>query len=290
MSRSELPPVVCALDDHYVTGLCVLMQSLSLAHADGAPPVIVLHQGLSERGRNRIRFHGDRLGLQLELRTVPSGNTQYRILPLFPAAASLRLAIPEMVPESPVVLYLDSDVLVLRDLRPLLGKRLDGSPLAAVRDAFNPTLGGGIALPGWQSLGLPGSREYFNSGVMLLNLPECRRLGLFEECRRFLRTHPEHVMYPDQDPLNWAAADNWSRLDRCWNAITASSWAVTLKSLTFVHPAAKMLPLEQLLLEEESAAVLHFAGPVKPWSPRYPAGTALDRYRSFMRMVAEHEE
>lgn len=290
MNRPELPPVVCAVDDHFVTALCVLMQSISLVHADGSPRLIVMHQDLSERGRRRVRFHADRLGLQLELRTTASSVEQYRILPLFPAAASLRLAIPEVVTESPVVLYLDTDLLVLRDLLPLLGKRLEGIPLAAVRDPLNPTLDAGIALPGWQGLGLPGSREYFNSGVMLLNLAECRRLGLFEECHRFLRELPEHVLYPDQDPLNWAAADRWSRLDRCWNSIAVSAWTKILKGLAYKHWAADTLPLEQLLAEEKSAAVLHFAGPLKPWSAEYPHCQALDLYRSFMRMVSEHEE
>ena len=38
---------------------------------------------------------------------------------------------------------------------------------------------------------------------------------------------------------------------------------------------------KRLVAEEDTAAVLHFAGPVKPWQDDYPPGPARDRYRRF---------
>jgi lipopolysaccharide biosynthesis glycosyltransferase len=40
---------------------------------------------------------------------------------------------------------------------------------------------------------------------------------LFNRCRHFLDKYPQHARFWDQDALNWAADDRWSRLDRRWN-------------------------------------------------------------------------
>src|SRR5690348_15739689 len=136
----ELAPIVCAVDDRYVTPLCVLMQSLSVAHPGRSLQVIVMHQGLSEASQRRIRWHADRLGLDVGLRLAPGVDPRYPVSLWVTDATYLRLALPEVVPDAPVVLYLDVDLLVLRDLGPLLAQPLDGVPLAAVRDPLNPTL------------------------------------------------------------------------------------------------------------------------------------------------------
>jgi lipopolysaccharide biosynthesis glycosyltransferase len=263
------------------------MQSLVMAHAEGTADLrlVVLHRRLPEAGRRRIRFHAQRLGLQVELfaarRTYP-----YPVWGWVSDATYARLAIPDALPDVPAALYLDTDVLVRRDIRPLLERKLAGALVAAVRDPGNPLLGVGPALPGWQDLGLPATREYFNGGVMLLDLDECRSRGIFEKCYRFLDDMPQHVHFWDQDALNWAVDDDWLRLDRCWNTIPLSA----LSELpAFHYDAEEVLPLQRLIDDEETAAILHFAGPWKPWASVYPASPARDLYRSFMQIVTEQE-
>jgi lipopolysaccharide biosynthesis glycosyltransferase len=280
-------PIVCAVDGRYVRALCVLMQSLSMAHGDETADLrlVVLYRRLGEAGRRRIRFHANRLGLQVELCAARPTHS-YPVWGWVTDATYARLAIPDALPDDPVVLYLDADVLVLRDIRPLLESRLGGAPLAAVRDPGNPVLGVGAALPGWRDLGLPACREYFNGGVMLLDLTECRRRRIFEKCYRFLDDMPQHVHFWDQDALNWAVNDDWLRLDRCWNTIPLSA----LSQLpAFHYDAEEVFPLQRLIDDEDSAAILHFAGPWKPWGSAYPESPTRDLYRSFLDMVTEGE-
>jgi UDP-D-galactose:(glucosyl)LPS alpha-1,3-D-galactosyltransferase len=284
---SQLRPIVCAVDDGYVSPLCVFMQSLSVAHSGQRIRLIVIHQEMSEANRRRVLFHADRLGLDVELRGALRVNPRYPVTMWGTGATYIRLDLPEVVPEAPVVLYLDVDVLVLRDLGPLLNRQLDGVPLAAVRDPLSPTLGTGFGLPGWQALGLAGSREYFNTGVMLVNLAECRQRGIFEESHRFACEMPQHILFWDQDAINWAVADEWSRLERCWNTLSISALLDLYKDWKYC--AEDILPFSQLIEDEETAAVLHYAGPIKPWTSKYPAGPQRDLYSSFARLVEEHE-
>lgn len=282
-----LRPIVCGVDDHYTPALCVLIESLAAAHPTCIADLqlIVLQHQLSSSGCDRIRFHADRLGLSLQLRAVPGRGRRYPVSGWASDAVYLRLSIPDMVEES-TVLYLDVDILVLSDLRPLLSRTMCGAPVAAVQDPQNPLLGQGIAMPGWRELGLPGEREYFNSGVMLLDLDECRRRGIFERAHQFLSDHPGSVRFWDQDALNWAVGDDWLRLERCWNSFAMSPLAARAE---FVHYAERVIPLARLLRDEQTAIVLHFAGPDKPWTEDYPEGRIRDLYRRYLKSMMKAE-
>lgn len=275
------PPIVCAIDENYIRPLSALMTSLAQAHPGRSdrPEMIVLHQGLTKQTQLKLLRHANLLGLEIELRQVPPPDIRFPVSGWVSDAVYLRLSIIDALPDVPTVLYMDADTIVCGDLNPLLDTDIDGATLAAVRDQQNPLIGHGIALPGWDGLGLPKGREYFNSGVMLLNLPECRRTGLFETAREFLVDHPDSVKFWDQDALNWAANDHWTRLDRRWNTLALSPLA---SQDGFVHYAEDVIPLRTLLDDETTAAVLHFAGPDKPWNDDYPAGPIRDRYQALL--------
>jgi len=281
-----LPPVVCCIDDGYVRPLTVLMESLAAIRQNCGVRLLVIYENLTASSRGLLQRHGDQLGIDVGLRRA------------WPAAAGpvsgwvsravyLRLAIGETLGHTGTVLYLDADTLIRGDLRPLLGTPLGGAPLGAVRDPQNPAIGAGIALPAWASLGLPRGRDYFNSGVMLLDLPECDRQDLFGAARRFLAEHPDKVMLWDQDALNVAAADRWLRLDRKWNTFGLSALAA---QPGYRHDDAEPYsPLAMLLADEPHAAILHFAGPAKPWHDDYPPGWLKTTYRQFLNAALKAE-
>lgn len=269
-------PIVCAIDSSYVMPLLTAMNSLARSKADGAVVrFIVLHATLTVEEQRTI-ISAEHEGLAVEILQVPPAVATWPVSDWASPAVYLRLSIADALPEFRRALYVDVDVLVLGDLSDLLTTGLRGAPLAAVRDSLNPVLEFGIGLPGWRQLAIPGNRDYFNSGVMLLDLDVCRRIGLFERARWFLAHHPDSVRFWDQDALNWAADDAWRRLDRHWN-----TFAVTplISRKDFVHYAEHVIPLAELVKAEPDAAILHFAGPDKPWQPGYPPGPIRDLYR-----------
>jgi lipopolysaccharide biosynthesis glycosyltransferase len=276
-------PIVCGIDDAYVMPLCALAASVAAAHPDPAtrPRMIVLHSGLSPSSCRAVAICGERLRLELQLRRVPADRgARFPVTGWASPAVYLRLAIGDLAADEPVVLYLDADTLVLRDLGPLLRQSLDGVALAAVRDPQNPIVGAGIALPGCERIGVPAGREYFNSGVMLLDLVACAELGVFERARRFLVDWPDEVRLWDQDALNVAVDDRWQRLDRRWNTFAMS--ALAAQPGFFHHTAEPVMPLADLLADEYTAAVLHFAGPIKPWHDEFPPVPLRQLYRRFL--------
>ncbi|MDG4834866.1 glycosyltransferase family 8 protein [Solwaraspora sp. WMMD1047] len=285
-SRS-LPPIVCGVDHRYALPLTALMRSLAAVESETteALRIIVLHGGLDSASQKMIGYTADEVGLTLEFRRVTGADAAYPVSGWISDAVYLRLAIADTILDEPRVLYLDADVLVLRDIRPLLSQPLGGLGMGAVRDPQNPIVGVGIALPGWERIGVPRGREYFNSGVLLLDLELCRRQCLFPAATRFLRTYPGEARLWDQDALNVAADDRWTRLERRWNTFVISP-LVGLPGFTHAN-AEPVMPLATLLGDERDAAVLHFGGPLKPWSSGYPAGPMRDLYRRFLDPARE---
>ncbi|TDE32137.1 glycosyltransferase family 8 protein [Actinomadura sp. 6K520] len=279
---ADLVPIVCCVDDRYVLPLCVLMTSLAAVPEHTALRVLLLHQDLSRTGQERVAFHADRLGIELEVHPVQPARSA-PVSAWVSQAVYLRLEIGDTLGPRGTVLYLDVDTLVLGDLNPLRLTPLEGAPLGAVRDPQNPVIGAGIAFPGWAELGLPRGRDYFNSGVMLFDLAVCEQQGLFTAARRFLTDHGDQVRLWDQDALNFAAADQWRRLDRRWNTFALSPLA-TQPGYRH-HDAEPYAPLAMLLADEPTAAVLHFAGPAKPWRDDYPPGRAREIYRRYLKTV-----
>ncbi|GIE30513.1 hypothetical protein Ait01nite_035580 [Actinoplanes italicus] len=217
-----MTPIVYCVEDELAEPLLVALRSLAGSHPRRLSRlrVYVLHNELTSENRDRIHRQAD--ALELDVRTVAVRVPAGRYPPAGRGAGSgyLRLEIPGHVPDDRV-LYLDADTLVVGDLRALLDMDLTDRPVAAVRDPQNPILRYGLGLPGWERLGVPGDREYFSSGVMLLDQEACARDRVFERCAYFLTVHREHARFWDQDALNWALDDNWLRLPRRWNTFPA---------------------------------------------------------------------
>jgi len=96
----------------------------------------------------------------------------------------LRLFI-DLIPEIPdKILYLDMDILFNRDIKLLYDIELEGYEYAAGRDHY----GKFFVHP-----------NYINAGVLLFNMPEARRTGLFEKARKLIRT--KKLPFADQSAI-----------------------------------------------------------------------------------------
>ncbi|KAA2232462.1 glycosyltransferase family 8 protein [Salinarimonas soli] len=178
-------------------------------------------------------------------------------------AMYLRLLIPSLLPaEFERVLYIDGDVVVSRDLSPLWSLGMNGHPVMAVENFSDPTLD--AAIPGLVSaLGLDGAAPYFNSGVMLIDVPLWRELSIVERTLEVLGRHPDKISFGDQDALNAAIAGDWGALDPSYN--------VQLHTVAdFGHrrwsPRERRRQQRALL---SAPTILHYTGPRKPWQVRY---------------------
>ncbi|MET1041701.1 MAG: glycosyltransferase [Acidimicrobiales bacterium] len=190
------------------------------------------------------------------------------------SAAYLRLDLIHACGEAGRAIYLDCDLVGLGDLQPLLDAET-GPILAAVQDPGQPHLGEGEAIPGFEHLGIPRGREYFNTGVMVIDVQAWRDEEIAERCRTFLVESPQHARFWDQDALNVVLEDRWLRLPSELNAFPVSAFPEW-----FDEPARAALHKT-----EEAALILHFNGPIKPWTDQFPHGHARRTYHRYSAIL-----
>ena len=175
--------------------------------------------------------------------------------PITPTAV-LKFRLPELLPDLSRVLYLDGDVIVRKDLTEFWLTDITRKYIAAVsgRGAFYYK---GLTLQeriGYQF------EDYFNSGVMLLNLALMREDGIVDRLFDYRRTKRNDFM--DQDALNVVLGEKAVFLPLKYNLTT-----ITLRSCDVFH-LNRWFPGMHVVSKRdafERSVVFHYASPRKPW-------------------------
>lgn len=254
MSATGALHLAFASDARYLPHAAALMHSAA-AHG-GAPLEFHLLHDASVSGSDAeslTRFARD-LGADLRMHVIPEGWVEgFPALHRIPKVMWFRIFLPQLLPEVDRVLYLDCDTLVLDGLGPLFGSPLGGALLGAVRNVFEPEYDGHA-----QALGLSSPADYFNSGVLLMDLHAWRQAGSAARVATFARKPPPAMRWPDQDALNVVFAGQWHPLHPRWNC----------QNSLFLFPQARDVFGRQAVHEAtRDPGVIHFEGGhlSKPW-------------------------
>lgn len=137
-----------------------------------------------------------------------------------------RLLIPDII-NSDKLIYLDCDIVVTMNIAELWRISVDECAVAAVRDtaSINYNRGGFVGWRTrqvWSLLGIvPG--EYFNAGVLVLNLKKLRNnYNFLEAVTKFYVKYKKCITFADQDCLNHIFADDKILIDERFNRIDVS--------------------------------------------------------------------
>lgn len=182
---------------------------------------------LAKRYRQRITFYNveelDGEGLN-RIDRIRRAATHSK----FHLSAMYRLLLPKLIsPSVRKMIYLDAgDTLVDLDIKKLWEHDVREYPLAAVPESsFNEGIMDFILLC---INGAVGRLDYFNSGVVILNLEYLRKNmdliwgtanGERPTGLDFLLEHPELFRYPDQDLLNYCFSNHYLKLQNKFNCI-----------------------------------------------------------------------
>jgi lipopolysaccharide biosynthesis glycosyltransferase len=249
-AKQDTIRIAFGVDGAYVPHAAATVASLVAASPASLMHFSVLHTGVTEEDRRRLatcapaaRFDwydvDDPALLAVKQRAHIS------------AASYYRLALPRLLPlDVDRILYLDTDVIVLRDIAELWRSDMRGHVVAAVDD---PGVSPREFAARW-SLPVPPN-GYFNAGVLLVDLAAVRRKGVFDTALDFLMANQDLLPFMDQDALNYALWNQWHRLDPAWNVQRTT--AITSETLQDVRPRPKRC----------RPAIVHYTTEHKPWLP-----------------------
>lgn len=174
------------------------------------------------------------------------------------AGTYLRLALPELLPGTDKILYMDADVLVRGSLRELWETPMEGKVLAAVKGAVNLS-------DKWEwnrqrdywHLLEEQRGKYINAGVTLLNLSEIRRRNLKKTWDELAR---QKLYYQDQDILNITCGGAIHYLPLKYNRL---AYMPEEEYQRFVEEG--ICTREEFVQAMKEPVIIHYAGD-KPWN------------------------
>jgi lipopolysaccharide biosynthesis glycosyltransferase len=159
----------------------------------------------------------------------------------FTIATYYRLFLPALVSGvTDRLFYIDTDAVVREDLKNIYHTNIGNLPFAAVPDSF-PELR--------TDLGIFEKGNYFNAGVLLIDIANWQAHRVTEKAMQFLADHPEKIRFVDQDALNGTQQGQWYQLPQKYNI----TWFDVLQEV----PKKKLL---------QNAAIIHYTGGNKPWN------------------------
>lgn len=224
--KQELIPIFFTIDDGYAPYLHVALISLiKNSSKDRRYKIIVVYQELNEENRNNLaKLVEDYPNFEMEFKFMKQSldmitdRIENRLRSdYFTMTIYFRIFIPDMYPEYDKAIYIDSDIIVPGDISELYDTDMHDNLIGVVTD------GSVNDVPELQrymteSLGLKLG-DYFNSGMLLMNMKELRNVHLAEHFLYLLNKYHFDCVAPDQDYLNSMCYGKIEYLDSCWDAM-----------------------------------------------------------------------
>lgn len=248
MSSPEFD-IAFGIDDPYLPHVTALIVSI-IRHAPGARfRFIILHSGvpasrqlMAQSVAPDARF----LWIQVTDEVMPAFADRGH----FTRTTLFRLGLEALAPsDCHRVLYLDSDLIVLGDIRSLFETDLSDAPIGAITDSY---VSPAEFAKRWSLSS--DALDYFNAGVLLIDLDLVRAERLFTAALDFVAKHDRDLEFNDQDALNWCCWGRWRHMPLCWN----------VQRDMVIPTLAERLPEESRFMSRWPKLV-HYTGPEKPW-------------------------
>lgn len=264
-----------AINDKVVDQLLTTIYSIYKNTPDTTFDIYILQKELLKRNADIMAFC-DQLGVTYH--PVVVGADQFADAPVtdrYPATIYYRLLAQDYLPETlERILYLDIDILVINDLSPLYNLDFGGQLYAA---ASHTDLTGDLGQPfNKVRLGNYEAESYYNSGVILYNLPAIRQTVRATAIFNYIEANKIALFLPDQDVLNGLYGHQIKRIpDELYNYDTRMG-------PVYFALGNGTWNLDWVI---DNTVILHFCGREKPWLPdRFNRYTAL--YKHYAHQAA----
>lgn len=269
-------PVVFAADEKYVpylgTALYSLIKNISL---ENEYRIFILNTGLSAVQQKRLK-QLETENVSITLRDVSElvGGKDIKTGAHFSQATAYRLLIDQLFPEYKKIIYLDSDIIVRRDVAELYQTDIGENIFGAVRARLFP----------FTFEYVPNSlkvdiKDYFNAGILVINVDlfakfEIGKKGMEMLCQKKYEN-------ADQDVLNILSVGHVKFIDGRWN--------VEWQHLTGVSGPPVIDDTRKGTLEyAKDPYIVHYTSHIKPWA--HPEIELAEYFWKYARETFFYEE
>lgn len=234
-------PIFFATDDGYIPFLAVSLQSLiDNSSRENKYVIRILYTSISEENQKKIKKY-ERENVSIEFvdfnKHVEKIKDKLFTRDYYSKTTYYRLFIPTLYPQYDKALYLDSDIIILSDIADLYNTDLGENLVGAAPDDVIQTIEV-FRNYAEKVVGVADHRNYFNAGILLMNLDELRKFN-FQEKLIYLLGQIKFSVAQDQDYLNRICKGRTRIIDKAWNrmpiAVVQGEEAAKGENLKLIH-------------------------------------------------------
>ena len=194
----------------------------------------------------------------------------YMIIGKFSKETMYRLLLAELLHEVDKILYLDPDIVVVKDISKLYHENIEDVYVAGVKDLIlmhllrsDGTVNYNNAEYSWEDyyyylcLSMEKMYNYIQAGVLLFNLKKIRNDKKIKDIQNIINRYT-YLIFNDQDVINLAFINNIKFLDSNWN-FTDPRNQLLYGNLT----ASEYREFESA---KQNPFIIHYTGKDKPWN------------------------
>ncbi len=251
--------ILVTLNRGYVGPLTVMLKSLVSSHCGENMDVYVMNSTLCSEDYEsvRSRINCDRCRL-IDVKIDDSMLNDAPVTDRYPKEMYYRIFASKFLPEDiSRILYLDPDLVVIKDLSELYNMDMDGYLFAAATHVNRP-------LRKINNLRIQSESDgpYINSGVMLMNIEALRREQDFDTVFEYIRKRRRMLFWPDQDIISAIYSNMILDIDPYIYNMSEKLLFLRLGD----YGVKGGVDLEWV---RQNSAIIHYCGRNKPWKENY---------------------
>ena len=267
--------ILVTLDRNYLRPLLVMLTSLLLNNPNERFHIFLATDDLTENDLSFVRHLLRRFNSTLHVIYVEDDwFSNAPTIRYYSRAMYYRLLAAQMLPpDLERILYLDPDMLVINPIRALYDTPMNSETLYAacthegLVNISSPV--NKLRLSSYET------EDYFNSGMLLMNLPAIRQYVHPCDIFAYAEKHRQLLVLPDQDILNGLYGNRILPLDEgLWNYDTRRYREYLISSSGERNMSWVM----------KHTAILHYCGKKKPWH-KSNSGRFTVLYKHYMQLA-----
>lgn len=254
-------PIVLAADENYAPQMYItILSALKNKNAESFYDIFCFLPDRFSGETEEVFFELQNKFENTKIRFIPMNNDfkeQEMQISHISTPTYYRLRMPEILKEYKKAIYLDVDIIVLKDLSEFFNIDIDDYYIAGVKAAayiMNEKLRQYSA-----SIGIEDISAYINAGVTLWNLEKIRKDNL---CDKLIELAAKNFRSMDQDVINLAFNGKIKILPFRYNLMT-KYYDRILNQRELLDKIYGKKEIDEAI---DSPVIIHYADYVKPWS------------------------
>ena len=233
----EVIPIFFAIDDGYMPFLAVALASLiENSSKKYYYSIKILYTNISEENKKKInKYKRENVNIEfVDLNYyIEKVKDKLYTRDYYTNTTYFRLFIANLYPQYNKAIYLDSDILVLGDIAELYNQDMGDNLIAAAPDDVIQTTKV-FQEYAEKVVGVADYRNYFNAGILLMNLDEFRKFD-FQNKFLYLLETIKFTVAQDQDYLNRLCKGKVKIIDKAWDTMPIGNETLEEKDLKIIH-------------------------------------------------------